>query len=151
MVSDGSQRASTVLVDSVSDGARCRLPRTVADFHTSRARSPPYQPIRNALTVKERAVVDAYRVIGSPGSTLAWPAYPSIASGLPRCLIRQPGSPGREFSLTCGCRGVGWCLAASVALALGPGLASLSAAIAAAAAAPAPAARPINRRRDGPG
>ena len=45
-------------------------------------------------------MVDAYSVIGSPGSTLACPAYPSIASGAPKCLIGQSGSPACEFSLT---------------------------------------------------
>jgi len=33
-----------------------------------------YQPIRYALTTKDGAVVDAYSVMGWPGSTLAWPA-----------------------------------------------------------------------------
>jgi hypothetical protein len=58
-VSDGSQWASTVLVGLMRTGLRCRCPGTAADRHTSRARSPRYQPIRNALTVNERAVVDA--------------------------------------------------------------------------------------------
>ena len=49
-------------------------PGTVADCHTRRAWSPWYQPIRNALTVNDRAVVEAYSVISSPGSTLYCPA-----------------------------------------------------------------------------
>src|SRR6516164_8565994 len=100
MVRDGSQRASTVLVGLITAGLLCLCPATVPDRHTSRARSPRYQPIRNALTVNERAVVDAYTVTGSPGSTLAWPAYPSIALGGPGCLMSQWGSPGSAFSLT---------------------------------------------------
>ena len=74
MVRDGSQRASTVRAGLSTSGLRCRCPVTVPDRHTRRARSPAYQPIRNALTVNERAVVDAYSVTGSPGSTLACPA-----------------------------------------------------------------------------
>src|SRR5215472_16697417 len=100
MVREGSQAASTVLVGWISSGWRCRRPRTVPECQTSLALAPPYQPIRNAFTRNERAVVDAYSVIGSPGSTLACPAYPSIALGVPRCLIGQFGSPACEFSLT---------------------------------------------------
>ena len=73
-VRDGPHLASTVLVGLISSGWRCRCPFTGPDFHTSRASSPWYQPIRKALTRKERAVVDTYSVIGSPGSTLACPA-----------------------------------------------------------------------------
>ena len=39
-------------------------------------------------------------MIGSPGSTLACPAYPSIALRAPVCLMSQLGSPESEFSLT---------------------------------------------------
>src|SRR5947207_7646695 len=98
MVRDGPQTASIVLVGRIRAGLRCRWPATVSDRQTSLARSPPYQPIRNAFTRNERAVVDAYRVTASPGSTLACPAYPIIASGAPKCLIRQSGSPASEFS-----------------------------------------------------
>ncbi len=73
-VSDGPHFASTVLVGLISSGWRCRCPFTVADFQTSRASSPWYQPIRKALTRNERAVVDTYSVTGSPGSTLDCPA-----------------------------------------------------------------------------
>ena len=73
-VRDGPHLASTVLVGLISSGWRWRCPFTGPDVHSSRASSPRYQPIRNALTRKERAVVDTYRVTGSPGSTLAWPA-----------------------------------------------------------------------------
>ena len=55
-------------------GLFCLWPVTVPDCHTFLARSPAYQPIRNAVTVNERPVVDAYSVIGSPGSTLDCPA-----------------------------------------------------------------------------
>jgi hypothetical protein len=50
--------------------------------------------------LNSRAVVDAYSVIGSPGSTLYWPVYPIISSGAPSDLGYQFGSPGRSFSLT---------------------------------------------------
>ena len=73
-VRDGSHLASTVLVGWMRSGWRCRCPFTVADFHSSRASSPLYQPIRKALTRNDRAVVETYRVTGSPGSTLACPA-----------------------------------------------------------------------------
>src|SRR5262245_34052376 len=73
-------------------------PRTQSDRQTSRARSPPYQPIRSALTRNSRAVVETYRVTGSPRSMLAWPVKPSLACGAPTCLIHQCGSPGSEFS-----------------------------------------------------
>src|SRR5215469_11153290 len=99
MMSEGPQTASTVLVGWIRAGLRCRWPGTVPDRQTSLAPAPPYQPIRNAFTRNERAVVDAYSVIGSPGSTLACPVYPSIASGAPKCLIGQFGSPSRELSL----------------------------------------------------
>src|SRR6266481_754969 len=72
MVSDGPHLASTVLVGWFSVGDRCRWPGVIAELHTRRAWSPPYQPIRNACTWKDRAVVEAYSVIVSPGSTLAW-------------------------------------------------------------------------------
>ena len=74
IVTDGSQRASTVSAGLRHDRLACRWPVTVPDRHTFLARSPPYHPIRNAVTVNERPVVDAYSVIGSPGSTLACPA-----------------------------------------------------------------------------
>ena len=73
-MTDGSQRVSTVLAGLSTTGLFCLWPVTVPDRHTFLARSPPYQPIRNAVTVNERPVVDAYSVIGSPGSTLACPA-----------------------------------------------------------------------------
>src|SRR5580700_6616585 len=54
----------------VTAAGRWRRPRTGAEAHTWRARSPPYQPIRKARTVSSRAVVDTYRSTGWPGSTL---------------------------------------------------------------------------------
>jgi hypothetical protein len=57
-VSDGSQWVRTVLVGASRTDRGCRCPVTVPDCHTSRARSPLYQPIRYALTVNEGAVVD---------------------------------------------------------------------------------------------
>src|SRR5215469_7187081 len=142
MMSEGPQTASTVLVGWIRAGLRCRWPGTVPDRQTSLALAPPYQPIRNAFTRNERAVVDANSVIGSPGSTLACPAYPSIAFGAPKCLIGQFGSPSCEFSLT-----VRWCVVgradpAGVFL-------PFSASFAATAATPAAptAARPMKARR----
>jgi hypothetical protein len=44
-------------------------PGTPGESHTSRARSPPYQPIRNARTLKLRAVVDTNSRNEVPGST----------------------------------------------------------------------------------
>src|SRR6516162_546077 len=57
-VSDGPQCVCTVLVGLTRVGLLCLCPGTVSDRHTSRARSPEYQPIRNAFTVNEREVVD---------------------------------------------------------------------------------------------
>src|SRR5262245_61902574 len=100
MVADRPQSQCTVLVTGVLVAGRCRCPRTGADSKTLRARSPLYHPTRNARTANSRAVVDTYRWIGSPGSTLAWPANPMIAPGAPSFLICQFRSPGREFSVT---------------------------------------------------
>ena len=126
------------------NGAYAGTTRTVADRHSSLARSPRYQPIRNALTRNERAVVDAYSVIASPGSTLACPAYPMIASGGPMCLMAQCGSPGSEFSLTVRCGG-GDRRAPAGVVARAPAVAAPPATARAAAVA---AARPRKARRE---
>src|SRR6266566_5571836 len=98
MVSAGCQSQLTVLVAADTVCRFCLCPRIQGDCQTCLARYPPYQPIRSAHTRNSRAVVDTYSVAGSPCSTLTWPVNPWIASGAPRCLIHQCGSPGSEFS-----------------------------------------------------
>ena len=140
-----------MLTSAVTVGALCCRPGTLFDCHTSRAWSPLYQPIRNALTVNSRAVVDAYSVIGSPGSTLYWPVYPIISSGAPSELGYQFGSPGSSFSLTVLGRAAGRAAFARAA----PCEASepfdsvaFTAAMTAAGTAAAAAANPRNARRE---
>src|SRR5579875_2409130 len=77
--------------------AACRRPGTGAEAQISRARSPPYQPIRNASTRKLRAVVDTYSRNGVPGGTSAGSGYPSSWYRWAGRVIRQPGSPGPEI------------------------------------------------------
>src|ERR1700734_2610373 len=144
-------RVCTVLVWSMKLAARCRCPLTGPDSQTFLARSPPYQPIRYATTLNSREVVDTYRSTGSPGSTLAWPAYPAMASGAPRLLIHQCGSPGLEFSALMAGSPAGafrgptaLACRAAVPPATPP---SLTAATTAAGTAAAAAARPRNARR----
>jgi hypothetical protein len=72
-VSEGPHRVLTVRVAPSTEGRRCRWPRIAGDRQTSRARSPRYQPIRNASTRNDRAVVDTYSGTGSPGRTLSRP------------------------------------------------------------------------------
>jgi len=63
-----------------------------------------YQPSRNALARNPDEVVETNNGNDSPVSTLAAPAYPSIACGDPRWRISQSGSPTSEFSETARCR-----------------------------------------------
>jgi hypothetical protein len=87
-------------VASDTVAVRCAPPRTVPDFHSWRAPCPWYQPSRYAVTANEREVVDTNSGSGSPASTLAWPAYPSISCAVPRWRITQSEVPGSEFSGT---------------------------------------------------
>ena len=80
--------------------AACRWPPAGRDVQTRRAWWPWYQPKRNAFTWNDLAVADTYRRKLWPGKTLCWSAYPSMASGAPRSVIRQAEVPGRWFSAT---------------------------------------------------
>src|ERR1035438_10031588 len=99
-VSDGSQSVWTGLVGPMRAGSGWRCPGTRPDCQTLRAPAPPYQPIRNAVTRNPGDVVETNSGNDSPVVTLAWPAYPSMSCCAPRCVIGQPGSPGRAFSST---------------------------------------------------
>src|SRR5438094_700474 len=80
--------------------AVCLCPGIRCDVQTRRAWWPWYQPKRNALTWNDFAVVLTYRRKLWPGRTLCWSAYPSMASGAPRSVIRQAEVPGRLSSWT---------------------------------------------------
>src|ERR1700747_1924437 len=77
-----------------------RWPGVCCDVQTRRAWWPWYQPKRNAWTLNDFAVVDTYSRKLWPGRMLCWSAYPSMASGAPRSVIRQAEVPGRWFSAT---------------------------------------------------
>src|SRR5215469_9173999 len=94
----GSQSVWTVLVGAATEALFWRPPRRFLDCQTLRAPSPWYQPSRNAVTVKPEDCVETNSGNDSPGSTLALPAYPSMACSLPRWRAAQCGSPGSEFS-----------------------------------------------------
>src|ERR1700730_1752083 len=77
-----------------------RWPGVCRDVQTRRAWWPWYQPKRNAFTWNDLAVVLTYRRKAWPGRTLCWSAYPSMAPGAPRSVMRQAEVPGRWFSCT---------------------------------------------------
>ena len=70
-VSVGRHGALGVCVGPVTRAAGCSRAGTGADCQTSRARVPPYQPIRYARTRTWRAIVETNSRTGWPGSTLS--------------------------------------------------------------------------------
>ena len=148
IVSEGRQGAVTMWVPGAMCTVVCLWPAAGCDVQTRRAWWPWYQPKRNAFTRNDFAVVDTYRRKLWPGRTLCWSAYPSMASGAPRSVIRQAEVPGRLFSSTGNGLAAAW-EAAEVA-GLGPAEPGCSVAVevhAAAASVAAPAAARAAPRR----
>jgi hypothetical protein len=69
-------------------------PGTSGEVQISRARSPPYQPIRNARTRKPGAVVDTNSRNEVPGGTSVRSVNPASWYRRAGRVIRQSGSSG---------------------------------------------------------